>query len=324
MSNLIACGETVLMVESGLHSDDWAILCQGVGIKVEHLRANRRYGVDVDSVRATLMADREFRIKAVCVVHNETATGLMVPIPALRKAIDDTGHPALFIVDAVSSIGCSEVKMDEWRLDALIGSSQKGLMQPVGLGFTAVNDAALARHRSIDAPKGYFNWSVMLDRPQRSFSGTAPNNLLFGLNEALRLMQEEGLSNLYERHRLLAQGVRAAVRAWSCDGGPQEYCLDARRPSDSVTTVLMPEGWDAEPLRALLRQRFNVLLASGLGDLFSRTFRIGHMGDLNEAMVLGVLSCIELGMRALGVPHGPGGVAAALECFASNVRGQLR
>lgn len=315
MVNLFERGEKVLMIESGLHSDDWALMCEGLGLTVEHLQADRRVGVDVSHLREVLRADSAHLIKAVCVVHNETATGVTVPIAGIREAIDASNHPALYIVDAVSSIACSEITMDVWRVDALIGSSQKGLMQPVGLGFTAVSERALARHRQIDAPNGYFNWKTMLARPQRSFCGTAPNNLIFGLSEALRLIQEEGEGNLYARHRRLAGGVRAAAAAWSRGGGPYLYCLQGDRVSQSVTTIVMPDGWDAEPLRALLRGRFNVLLASGLGDLFARTFRIGHMGDLNEAMILGVLSCIELGMRALGIPHGDGGVQAALDHF---------
>ncbi|WP_027211029.1 pyridoxal-phosphate-dependent aminotransferase family protein [Burkholderia sp. WSM2232] len=317
MINLFKRGETVLMVESGLHSDDWATLCEGIGLHVEHLQADRRRGVDVSLLREVLAADGTHTIKAVCVVHNETATGVVLPVDEIRETLDATGHPALLVVDAVSSIACCAVRMDAWGVDALIGSSQKGLMQPVGLGFTAVNARALSRHLKIDAPNGYFNWKTMLERPQRSFSGTAPNNLIFGLNEALRLIQEEGDERLYARHARLAGGVRAAVMAWSRGGGPSLYCLQPERASQSVTTVVMPEGWDAEPLRALLRSRFNVLLAGGLGDLFSRTFRIGHMGDLNEAMILGVLSCVELGMRALDIPHGKDGVQATLDYFSA-------
>lgn len=316
--NLFSPGDMLLMLDSGFHSEDWVRMAERLGLSIQVVAADRRHGFDMRRLEDALRGDVSRRIRAVCVVHSETATGVVTDPVAVRTILDRMKHPALFILDAVSSIGCMEVRMDEWGVDALIGSGQKGLMLPVGLSFTAVSERALDMHRRAALPRCYFDWTAMLERPLESFCGTAPNGMLFGLCQALILMEEENLSRLYERHRQLGRAVRAAVHAWSIDGGPQVFCRDEACASDAVTTVLMPRGYDAEPLRALARSRFNVLVAGGLGDLWGKSFRIGHMGDLNEPMILGTLACIEMSLDLSKVPHTGGGVRAAMSVLGCN------
>jgi len=220
--------------------------------------------------------------------------------------------------DTISSLGSLDFRMDEWGVDACVGGSQKGLMLPTGMSFTGVSAKAMAAHATAKLPKHYFNWTNMLARRHRSFVGTVPVSFFYGLQEALRLMeQEEGLDNVIARHTRLARAVRAAVQHWSGNNGPQLFCLNPSRYSDSVTAVLMPDGVDADALRAVALQRFNVSLGGGLGPLGGKVFRIGHLGDLNEPMILGTLSTVELAMRVSGVPHAPGGVDAAIAALAA-------
>jgi alanine-glyoxylate transaminase/serine-glyoxylate transaminase/serine-pyruvate transaminase len=247
------------------------------------------------------------------VVHNETATGLVLPLPAIRDAIDAAGHPALFLVDTISSLGSLEFRMDDWRIDGVVGGSQKGLMLPTGLSFSGVSDKGLAAHATSRLPRHYFDWSIMRNRRHHSFVGTIPVSYFYGLAESIRLIEEEGLDHVVARHHRLAEATRRAVRAWSGNAGPQLFCLDPARVSDSVTAILMPEGHSGDALRATARQRFNVSLGGGLGPLSGKVFRIGHLGDLNEPMLLGALGAVEMSLRLNGVPHGAGGVAAALD-----------
>ena len=219
-------------------------------------------------MRAALAADTGHAIKAVGVVHNETSTGMMIPIPEVRAALDATGHPALLLADTISSLGSLDFRMDEWGVDAAVGGSQKGLMLPTGLSFTGVSHKALKAHESSKLPKHYFSWSAMMKRPLKSFLGTVPTSFFFGLQELLRLMeQEEGLENVFARHTRLATAVRAAVQHWSGNNGPQLFCTNPGRLSDSVTAVLMPEGIDGDAFRRVAMQRFNVSLGGGLGPL---------------------------------------------------------
>ncbi|MFZ4405694.1 MAG: pyridoxal-phosphate-dependent aminotransferase family protein [Paracraurococcus sp.] len=315
--NLLSPGDVILVLETGHFSQSWGRMATDLGIEVRTVPADWRRGVDMAAIRAELAADTGHVIKAVGVVHNETSTGMMVPIPEVRAAIDAVGHPALLLADTISSLGSLDFRMDEWGVDAAVGGSQKGLMLPTGLSFTGVSHKALKAHETSKLPKHYFNWGAMMKRPLKSFLGTVPTSFFYGLQESLRLMeQEEGLENVFARHTRLATAVRAAVQHWSGNNGPQLYCTNPARLSDSVTAVLMPEGVDADAFRKVAMQRFNVSLGGGLGPLGGKIFRIGHLGDLNEPMILGTLATVELAMKVAGVPHMPGGVDAAIAALA--------
>lgn len=317
LTNLLSAGETILVVESGYFSEEWSKMAAAHQVEVRTVSADWRNGVEIAKVKAALLEDRAHVIKAVCVVHNETATGLHIPLPDIRRAMTEAGHPALLLVDTISSLGSLEFRMDAWGIDGLVGGSQKGLMCPTGMSFTAVSDKGMEAHRRAKLARFYFDWSLMLTRkPHMSFVGTVPVNTFYGLRESLRLIEEEGLEALVSRHAYLAEGVRRAVRAWSGNNGPQLFCLNPARYSDSVTAVWMPDGSDAEAVRRTARQRYNVSLGGGLGKLGGRVFRIGHMGDLNEPMVLGALTAVEMSLRSSGIPHGRGGVEAAMEWYA--------
>ena len=313
LTNLLSPGDEVLILESGYFSEEWSVMAGKLGLKPRMVHADWRRGVDIAEVAAVLKADTAHAIRAVCVVHNETATGMTLPLPAIRAAMDAAGHPALFLADTISSLGSLEFRMDDWRIDGVVGGSQKGLMLPTGISFSGVSDKALAAHAEAKLPRHYFDWSVMKNRRHTSFVGTVPVSFFFGLQEAIRLIEEEGLDEVVARHHRLGEATRRAVRAWSGNNGPQLYCLDPARYSDSVTAILMPEGHNGDALRATARQRFNVSLGGGLGKLSGKVFRIGHLGDLNEPMLLGAISAVEMSLRLNGVPHGGGGVAAALD-----------
>lgn len=315
--NLLSPGDAVLVIESGWFSEGWHEMAGKFGLHVQTVHADWRRGADMAVVQAALQGDGGHSIKAVLAVHNETATGLALPLPDLRAAMDAAGHPALLLVDTISSLGSLEFRMDDWGIDAVVGGSQKGLMLPTGFSFTAVSAKAMQAHAGAGLARHYFDWSVMLRRPQRSFVGTVPVSLFYGLQESLRLIELEGLDQVIARHHRLAEATRRAVRAWSGNSGPQLYCLDPARLSDSVTTVLMPAGHDADAVRRTALDRFNVSLGGGLGKLQGQVLRIGHLGDLNEPMVLGTLGAVEMSLRLNGVPHGRGGVDAAMDWLAA-------
>ena len=316
LSNLLSPGDTILLLELGYFSDEWAKMAKALKVEVRAVAADWRHGVDIAAVKAALAEDATHAIKAVCVVHNETATGMFIPIPEVRAAIDATGHPALLLVDTISSLGSLDFRMDEWKIDTVVGGSQKGLMLPTGLSFTAVSPKGMAAHEHAKLGRYYFDWTVMLARNPQSFVGTIPVNFFYGLKESLRLLEEEGLSNVFARHHRLGEAVRRAVQVWAGNNGPQLFCTNPGRYSDSVTAVMMPEGHDAEAIRRTTRHRFNVSLGGGLGKLGGKVFRIGHLGDLNEPMVLGALSAVEMALRMNDVPHGKGGVDAAMDYLA--------
>ena len=316
LTNLFSSGERILVVETGFFSDDWAAMGRGFGLEVEILPADRRRGVDFSGLRSVLEADTAHAIKGVCVVHNETATGLMIPLPEVRAVIDSCGHPALFLVDTISSLASLEFRMDDWGIDCVVGGSQKGLMLPTGMSFTGVSEKGMAAHRVAGLKRYYFDWTMMEKRAQKSFIGTLPVNMFYGLQEAVRLLEEEGLDNVIARHHRLAEAARRAVQVWAGNNGPQLFCLSPDRYSDSVTAVLMPEGYDADVVRRCARGRFNVSLGGGLGALGGKVFRIGHLGDLNEPMLLGALAAVEMALRIEGIPHGRGGVDAAMSYLA--------
>jgi alanine-glyoxylate transaminase / serine-glyoxylate transaminase / serine-pyruvate transaminase len=313
LTNLLSPGDTILLLESGYFSDEWAKMARALKVEVRPVAADWRHGVDIANVKAALAEDTAHAIKAVCVVHNETATGLFIPIPEVRAAIDAVKHPALLLVDTISSLGSLDFRMDEWKIDGVVGGGQKGLMLPTGMSFTAVSPKALEVHKNAKLARFYFDWTLMLARNPQSFIGTIPVNFFYGLKESIRLLEEEVLPNVIARHHRLGEAVRRAVKVWAGNNGPQLFCTNPGRFSDSVTAVQMPEGHDAEALRRTARQRFNVSLGGGLGKLNGRVFRIGHLGDLNEPMVLGALSAVEMSLRINNVPHGRGGVDAAMD-----------
>lgn len=318
-ANLCAPGDRILMVESGYFSDSWAKMARRFGLVAETLAADWRCGADFDALRRMLAADTGKKFHALCIVHNETSTGVRLPLEEARRLLDETGHAALLFADTISSFGSMECQMDGWGIDALVGGSQKGLMLPTGMSFTAVSEKAMAVHAAAGLPRYYFDWTEMLTRRQKSFCGTLPVALFFGLKEALRLIEEEGLDAVFARHRRLGEGVRRAVRHWSGNAGPELFCTDPARASDSVTAILMPDGHDAEAIRHTALRRFNVALGTGLGPLRGKVFRIGHLGDLNEPMVLGALGAVEMSLAINGVPHSPGGIDAAMAWFADGI-----
>ena len=317
LANLLSPGDTVLTIESGWFSEGWSTMAAKFGIKVETVAAEWRRGVDVSSVSAMLRADTEGKIKALLAVHSETSTGMALPIAELRAALDATGHDALLLVDTISSLGSLEFRMMQWGVDAVVGGSQKGLMLPTGLSFTATSVKAMEAHKQAKISRHYFDWTEMMSRGFRSFTGTVPTGMFYGMVESIRLIEEEGLDAVVARHHRLAEATRLAVRSWAGNAGPQLYCLDPARYSDSVTAVLMPEGYDAENVRKTALDRFNVSIGGGLGKLSGKVFRIGHLGDLNEPMILGTLAAVEMSLGKNGVPHGQGGVAAAMEYLAA-------
>jgi alanine-glyoxylate transaminase/serine-glyoxylate transaminase/serine-pyruvate transaminase len=315
LSNTLSPGDRILVIETGNFSEWWGRMATDLGIEVTTLPADWRRGVDYATLRAALAEDAGHTFKAVCAVHNETSTGMTLDLPRIRGLLDETKHPALFLVDTISSLGSLDYRHDEWGVDVAVGGSQKGLMLPVGFSFTAVSEKGFRAHATAKLPKHYFNWSRMLERRHKSFIGTVPIALFYGLRESLRLIEEEGLENVIARHHRLAEAVRRCVRHWSGNNGPQNYCLSPERVSDSVTAVLVPEGYDAEKLRARVGT-MNVALGTGLSRLNGKVFRIGHLGDLNEPMILGILAATEIGMRLEGMPHTPGGVPVAMAWLA--------
>ena len=312
LTNLFSPGETILVLESGYFSEEWAAMGRGHGLDVQVIHADWRRGVDIAALRGVLANDTGHAIKAVCVVHNETATGLMIPLPEVRATIDETAHPALFLVDTISSLASLEFRMDDWKVDCVVGGSQKGLMLPTGMSFTGVSEKAMRAHAEAGLKRFYFDWTLMAKRSQKSFIGTLPVNMFYGLRESVRLLEDEGLDAVIARHHRLAEATRCAARVWAGNNGPQLYCVSPDRYSDSVTAILMPDGYDAEAVRRTARHRFNVSLGGGLGVLGGKIFRIGHLGDLNEPMLLGALAAVEMALRIDNIPHGRGGVDAAM------------
>jgi len=318
IANLFSPGERVLVCESGYFSRNWAATAAAFGLEVEILPTAERAAVDPAALEARLARDARHAIKAVMLVHNETSTGMRHPVAEARAAIDRAGHPALYLVDTISSLASYDFRMDEWRVDLAVGGAQKGLMLPPGMSFTAANDKALAAAESARSPRRYFDWRNMVkDGRQASFVGTAPMHFFYGLEAALAMLEEEGLDNVFARHRRLAQATRAWVDAWAGGGGPQVFPLEREFASDSLTAVLMPQGHDADRVRGIAEARYGVALGRGLTTLQGRVFRIGHMGELNEPMLLGALAAIELALRDAGVPFGRGGLEAAAAALAA-------
>lgn len=308
--NTLSPGNRVLMVETGQFAVLWRDIAMKLGLDVDFIPGDWRHGVDAETIETKLAADEDRAIKAVAVVHNETSTGVTSDIAAVRRAMDAAKHPALLLVDVISSLGSIDYRHDEWGVDVTVGGSQKGLMLPPGLGFNAVNDKALEAAGEATLPRSYWDWGAVLESNRTGFFPYTPaTNLLFGLDEALAMLFEEGLENVFSRHARLAEATRMAVSAW----GLENLSLNPHEHSNSLTAVLLPEGHNADELRDVILERFDMPLGTGLGKVKGKVFRIGHLGWFNELMLAGALCGVEMGLVLAGVPFKPEGVQAALE-----------
>ena len=308
--NTLSSGDKVLAFGTGQFATAWKNMATQLGLSVEFIDTDWRRGVDPSIVEAKLVDDKDHAVRAVLVVHNETSTGATSDIAEIRRAIDRAGHPALLFVDVISSLGCLDFNHDDWGIDVTICGSQKGLMLPPGLGFNAISKKALTASKNADLPKSYWDWSAMLSMNEIGyFPYTPATNLLFGLREALCMLQEEGLDKVIARHSRLAEATRRAIRAW----GLEIVCVEPREYSNSVTAIYMPEHQGADAFRQLVLERYNVSLGAGLGKLTDAIFRIGHLGDFNEIMLAGTLSAIEMGLRVSNTLSSADGVRAALD-----------
>ncbi len=311
--NTLSPGDRLLMCETGHFAVLWQQLATRLGLEPEVLPTDWRHGANPEAVETALAADSAHAIKAVCVVHNETSTGVESRIGEIRKAIDRAQHPALFMVDTISSLASIDYRMDEWGVDVTVAGSQKGLMLPPGLAFNGVSAKALAASRSASLPKNYWSWDDMLAANKSGFFPYTPaTNLIYGLRESIRMLLEEGLDNVFARHDRHAAATRLAVGAW----GLEVLCLNPDEHSSSLTAVLMPEGHDADRFRAVVLEAFDMSLGTGLGRLAGKVFRIGHLGSFNDLMLAGTLAGVEMGLARADVPHEPGGVQAALDYLA--------
>ncbi len=308
--NTLSPGDKVLMFETGHFATLWKNMALRLGLEVDFVPGDWRHGVDPDVVEAKLAEDRGHSIKSVNVVHNETSTGCLSRIAEIRKAIDRTGHPALFMVDTISSLGSVDFRHDEWAVDVTVGCSQKGLMLPPGLGFNAVSDKALAVSKKARLPKSYWSWEEQLSSNKTGFFPSSPaTNMLYGLRESLSILEEEGLEEVYARHRRHGEATRRALKVW----GLENLCLNPAEYSPILTTVLMPGEKGADAYRKEVLEKFNMSLGSGLGLLRDRVFRIGHLGDFNDLSLIGTLGGVEMGFALANIPHRKGGVQAAMD-----------
>ena len=316
--NTLSPGDRVLMLETGHFGTLWMELAKRLGLQPDWIPGNWREGVNPEKVEELLELDKEYQIRAVCVVHNETATGVTSDVAGIRKRIDRTGHPALFMVDTISSLASMDYRHEEWKVDVTVAGSQKGLMLPPGLSFNALSAKAIETSRNAALPRAYWNWEDMLKANEQSvFPYTPATNLLYGLKEALIMLREEGLENVFTRHRRLGDATRQAVRSW----GLELNALNINEYSNSLTAVRVPEGHDADQLRKVVLENFNVSLGNGLGEVQGQVFRIGHLGDFNEPMLLGTLGAIEMGLELSGVPYQPEGVRAAMNQLLEGIKG---
>jgi alanine-glyoxylate transaminase/serine-glyoxylate transaminase/serine-pyruvate transaminase len=313
--NTLSPGDRVLMCETGWFASLWREMAERLSLKPEFIPGDWRRGADVAGIGERLAKDAQHAIKAVCVVHNETSTGCTSRISEVRAAIDAAKHPALLMVDTISSLASIDYRHEAWGVDVTVAGSQKGLMLPPGLSFNAVSPKALAAREGAKLPRSYWDWGPMLSANETGFFPYTPaTNLLYGAKTACELLLEEGLQNVFARHDRHAEATRRAVRAW----GLEIQCADPRHYSSSLTAVRLPEGHSADGLRATILERYNMSLGNGLGQLKDRVFRIGHLGDFNDLMLMGTLSGVEMGLRAAGVPHASGGVQAAIDYLSGN------
>lgn len=308
--NTLSPGDKVVMFETGQFATLWREMARNLGLDVEFVPGDWRHGANPDTVESILREDHEHRFKAVGVVHNETSTGITSRIAEIRRAMDRARHPALFMVDSISSLGSMDYHHDEWGIDVTVGGSQKGLLLPPGLGFNAISEKALAASATARMTRSYWDWQAMLNTNRNGFFPYTPaTNLLYGLKESLEMLREEGLENIFARHARHGEATRRAVRAW----GLEVLCLEPAEYSASCTAVVTPAGTNPDEFRKIVLERFNMSLGNSLGKVQGKVFRIGHLGDFNDLMLAGTLSGVEMGLALAGVPHRTGGVAAALE-----------
>ncbi len=315
LTNTLSPGDTVLMCRTGWFATLWHDMAERLQLNPLFIDTDWRRGADVEALGKALADDKAHRIRAVCVVHNETSTGCTSRIDEVRAAIDAANHPALLMVDTISSLASIDYRHEEWGVDVTVAGSQKGLMLPPGLSFNAISEKALKAAQTAKLPRSYWDWRPMLESNKNGYFPYTPGtNLLFGLNEAVKMLLEEGLTNVFARHDRHAEATRRAVRAW----GLEVQCAEPRHYSSSLTAVRLPEGHSADGLRATILEKYNMSLGNGLGILKDRVFRIGHLGDFGDLQLIGTLGGVEMGLRVAGVPHKAGGVQAAVDYLSGN------
>ena len=308
--NTLSAGDKILMFETGHFSTLWYDIAHKFKLEIDFVKGDWRTGVDPNIVESKLKEDTEKKIKAVCAVHNETSTGVTSRIGEIRKAMDNADHPALLFVDTISSLGSIDYRHEEWKVDVTVGGSQKGLLLPPGLSFNAISSKALDAYKNSDLPKSYWDWEPMIENNKKGyFPYTPATNLLYGLDEAINILTEEGLENVFNRHIRFAEATRIAVNAW----GLEILCKNPNEYSSSLTAVLVPEGHDADSLRKIILDDYNMSLGTGLAKVAGKVFRIGHLGDFNELMLAGTLSGVEMGLMKSKIPFNKGGILKALE-----------
>ena len=310
MVNTLSAGDKILMFETGHFSTLWYDIAHKFNLEIDFVKGDWRTGVDPNIVEKKLKEDTEKKIKAVCAVHNETSTGVTSRIGEIRKSMDNVNHPALLFVDTISSLGSIDYKHEEWKVDVTVGGSQKGLLLPPGLSFNAISSKALNAYKNSNLPKSYWDWEPMIENNKKGyFPYTPATNLLYGLDEAINILTEEGLENVFNRHNRFAEATRIAVNAW----GLEILCKNPEEYSSSLTAVLVPEGHDADSLRKIILDDYNMSLGTGLAKVAGKVFRIGHLGDFNELMLAGTLSGVEMGLMKSKIPFNKGGILKALE-----------
>jgi alanine-glyoxylate transaminase/serine-glyoxylate transaminase/serine-pyruvate transaminase len=321
LTNTLSPGDRVLMVETGQFALLWKVMAERLGLRPEFIKTDWRVGADPKIIEEHLRKDTARDIKAVCVLHNETATGCLSPIAEIRRAIDAAGHPALFLVDTISSLASTEYRHDEWGVDVTVGGAQKGLMLPPGMSFNAVSDKALQATKTAKLPKSFFLWDDMLTMYKQGFFPYTPaTQMLYGLDTAIQMLHEEGLDNVFARHDRLAEATRRAVRAW----GLEILCRVPKYYSPTITAVLLPEGHDADRFRDIALNTYNIAYGASFGPYAKKYFRIGHLGDINDATLIGALGATEMALTLAGVPHKKGGVQAAMDYIVSTQSGGAR
>lgn len=308
--NTMSPGDKVLMVETGQFGTLWKKMAEKIGLKAEFIKTDWRSGADPKQIEAHLREDKNHEIKAVCVLHNETSTGCLSPIAEIRKAIDAAGHPALFMVDTISSLASADYRHDEWGVDVSVGGAQKGLMLPPGMSFNAISDKAIAASKTSKLPKSFWSWEDMLAMNKQGFFPYTPATMmLFGLAESIDMLHEEGLDNVFARHNRLAEATRRAVKTWGLD----IICKDPKRYSPTLTAVILPEGHNADAFRASALDTFNISYGASFGQFAGKMFRIGHLGDINDLTMMGALCGTEMALTLAGVPIKKGGAQAAMD-----------
>lgn len=308
--NTLSPGDTVLMVETGHFASLWLKLAKRLGLNAELIETNWRRGADAEEISQRLSSDKTGKIKAVCIVHNETSTGAMSDVARVRKSIDDTGHNALLMVDTISSLASSDFRHDEWGVDVTVSGSQKGLMLPPGLSFNAISKKAIGANKKATLARSYWDWGEQIEANSvGAFPYTPATNLLYGLNEAIAMLKEEGLDNVFSRHKRHAEATRLAVQTW----GLEVLCEEKEDFSNTLTAVLLPDGYNADEFRSVVLDNFNMSLGNGLSRLAGKVFRIGHLGDFNDLMLIATLGGIEMGLSKSSIPHQVGGTQAAMQ-----------